>query len=146
MPIHFKKEVSIRWSDIDPNFHLRHSVYYDFGAQQRIEILEEVGLSLNVMQEVGFGPIIFREECIFKREVRLSDIITITAKIAKMRADGSRWTIQHVFTNLQNVECATLNIDGAWMDTKKRKLCNPTPQIVVDVLNAFPRSEGFVEE
>ncbi len=146
MPIHFKKEVSIRWSDIDPNFHLRHSVYYDFGAQQRIEILEEVGLSLNVMQEVGFGPIIFREECIFKREIRLSDIITITAKISKMRADGSRWTIQHVFTNLQNVECAILNIDGAWMNTKTRKLCNPTPQIVVDVLNAFPKAEGFLEE
>ena len=36
----FTKEISIRWSDLDPNFHVRHSAYYDFGAQHRIEILE----------------------------------------------------------------------------------------------------------
>lgn len=146
MSVNFSKKVSIRWADIDPNFHLRHSVYYDFGAQQRIEILEEAGLTLSVMQEQGFGPIIFREECIFKREIRLSDIISIDAKIVKLRADGSRWTIQHIFTNLQNTECAVLNIDGAWMDTKKRRLCSPVPAIVVDVLHSFPKGEGFIEE
>jgi acyl-CoA thioesterase FadM len=29
----FSKELSFRWSDLDPNFHVRHSAYYDFGAQ-----------------------------------------------------------------------------------------------------------------
>ena len=28
----FIKEISFRWSDLDPNFHVRHSAYYDFGA------------------------------------------------------------------------------------------------------------------
>jgi acyl-CoA thioester hydrolase len=36
----FSKQLSFRWSDLDPNFHVRHSAYYDFGAQHRIEILE----------------------------------------------------------------------------------------------------------
>ena len=58
----FVKTLSVRWADLDPNFHVRHSVYYDFGAQQRVEILEQSGLSLRIMQEQGFGPIIFREE------------------------------------------------------------------------------------
>jgi acyl-CoA thioester hydrolase len=31
------KQLSFRWSDLDPNFHVRHSAYYDFGAQHRIE-------------------------------------------------------------------------------------------------------------
>jgi acyl-CoA thioester hydrolase len=35
----FSKQLSFRWSDLDPNFHVRHSAY-DFGAQHRIEILE----------------------------------------------------------------------------------------------------------
>jgi acyl-CoA thioesterase FadM len=34
----FSKQLSFRWSDLDPNFHVRHSAYYDFGAQHRIEI------------------------------------------------------------------------------------------------------------
>ena len=33
----FSKQLSFRWSDLDPNFHVRHSTYYDFGAQHRIE-------------------------------------------------------------------------------------------------------------
>ena len=39
----FSKQISIRWADLDPNFHLRHSVYYDLGSQFRMELLEEAG-------------------------------------------------------------------------------------------------------
>jgi acyl-CoA thioester hydrolase len=39
------------------------TVYYDF-AQHRIEILESLGLTMSVMQTQGFGPILFREECV----------------------------------------------------------------------------------
>ena len=76
----FSKTISIRWADIDANFHLRHSAYYDFGAQQRMDVLEQSGLTLRIMQEQGFGPILFREECIFRKEISLSDTITITVK------------------------------------------------------------------
>ncbi len=141
----FSKTISIRWADLDPNFHLRHSVYYDFGTQQRIEILEQSGLTLNVMKEQGFGPVIFREECIFKREIKLSDTITIKAKISKMNADGSRFTFKHEFYNSANELCAILTLDGSWLDTKLRKLANPTPKIVLDVLNTFPKTSEFIE-
>jgi acyl-CoA thioester hydrolase len=32
----YSKKIDIRWSDIDANFHLRHSVYYDLGAFLRM--------------------------------------------------------------------------------------------------------------
>ena len=75
----FNKKLSIRWADLDPNFHLRHSVYYDFGAEQRVEILEANGLTLKFMQENHLGPVLFREECIFRREIRLGDEVFIIA-------------------------------------------------------------------
>jgi len=137
----FSKTISIRWADIDPNFHMRHSVYYDFGAQQRIEIIESLGLTLKLMQEQNFGPILFREECVFKKEIRLSDTITIHAKLAKRNADVSRWTIQHEFVSSDNKICAILTLDGAWLDTRQRKLLSPIPQIVIDVFDAFPTTE-----
>jgi acyl-CoA thioester hydrolase len=139
----FSKTISIRWADIDPNFHMRHSVYYDFGAQQRIEIIESLGLTLKLMQEQNFGPILFREECVFKKEIRLSDTITIHAKLAKRNADASRWTIQHEFVSSDNKICAILTLDGAWLDTRQRKLLSPTPKIVTDVFDAFPTTENF---
>jgi acyl-CoA thioester hydrolase len=142
--VSFSKTISIRWADLDPNFHLRHSVYYDFGSQQRIEILEQLGLTMNLMQQQQFGPIIFREECVFRKEIRLGDVIMIIAQLAKMKADASRWTIQHQFLNIDNKLCATLTIDGSWLDTSKRKLLSPIPQIVTDVFNFFPKSDDFI--
>ena len=136
----FTKEISIRWSDLDPNFHVRHSAYYDFGAQHRIEILEQLGLTMKAMQMEHFGPVLFREECVFRREIRLNSKVFINTKIGKMKADASRWTIVHELKNENDELYATISVDGAWIDTKLRKIANPTPQIAVDVMNNMPKT------
>lgn len=141
----FSTVISIRWADIDANFHLRHSAYYDFGAQHRVNILAKHGLTLATMQEQHFGPVLFREECVFKKEIHLTDVITISTCMAKMRHDGSRFTIQHLFTNEQQQRCALLTVDGAWIDTKLRKLLHPVLPIITEVMNLFPRGEQFEE-
>nr|WP_294934170.1 acyl-CoA thioesterase [uncultured Flavobacterium sp.] len=140
----FTKEISIRWSDLDPNFHMRHSAYYDFGAQHRIEILEQQGLTMKIMQQQHFGPVIFREECVFRKEIHLGDKIFISTKVGKMKADASRWTIIHELKDENDAMCAILTIDGAWMDTKLRKLAQPTPEIAHQVMSSFPKSEDFI--
>lgn len=140
----FTREISIRWSDLDPNFHVRHSAYYDFGAQHRIEILEREGLTKKVMQEGHFGPIIFREECVFRKEIHLGDKIFISTKMGKMKADASRWTIVHELKNDKEELCAVITLDGAWIDTKLRKLARPTPEIVGRVMGSFPKTEDFI--
>jgi acyl-CoA thioester hydrolase len=141
--IPYTKSVSIRWADLDPNFHLRHSVYYDFGAQQRIEILYALGLTPAVMKEQHFGPVIFREECIFRREIKFADEVTITAKLSRLTPDASRWTIQHELLSPDQKLLATLTVEGAWIDTNLRKLASPTPEIVRNVFNALPKSSAF---
>ena len=139
----FSKQLSFRWSDLDPNFHLRHSAYYDFGAQHRVELLEQLGITLRVMQTQHIGPILFREECVFRKEIKLSDVIIMQTKMSKMKADASRWSIIHEFYKEEEL-CAVITVDGAWMDTKLRKLASPTPQLIVDALNVFPKSDGFI--
>lgn len=141
----FSKQISFRWADLDPNFHVRHSVYYDFAAQHRVEILESLGLTMTVFQSQHFGPVLFREECIFKKELQLGDTILLYTKIAKMKADASRWSIEHEFKTAENQLCATLTVDGAWMDTKLRKLVNPVPEIAVQAMLRIPKSEDFIE-
>ncbi len=141
----FTKQIAIRWSDLDPNFHVRHSAYYDFGAQHRIEILEQLGLTMKVMQEQHFGPVLFREECVFRKEIRLNSNVFITTKIGKIKADASRWTIVHELKNENDELFATLTVDGAWIDTQLRKIANPTPKVAVDVMNSFPKTADFTQ-
>ena len=120
--------VQLRWSDLDPNFHLRHSIYYDWGALSRIEFLKLHGLNANAMQQLQIGPILFREECIFKREIRDGDPITIDLTLLKARRDYSRWSIKHVIMKNPETISAILIVDGAWINTKERKLSVPPPQ------------------
>lgn len=138
----FNRIIQLRWSDLDPNFHIRHSVYYDWGAFCRIEFLNEYGLSSEVMQQLQFGPVLFREECIFRKEIRSGDIININLEIIKSKKDYSRWSIQHRITKNEGTICATITVDGAWMDVVKRKLASP-PEKVHNVFDQMPRVEGF---
>ena len=138
----FSREVHLRWSDLDPNFHVRHSVYYDWGAFCRIEFLNQYGLNYKVMQELQFGPIIFREECVFRKEIRSGDEIKINLKLKGGRKDYSRWSIVHEITKADGTLCAVLTVDGAWMDTQKRKLAM-LPVIFNSAFEIIPRTENF---
>jgi acyl-CoA thioester hydrolase len=138
----YSQIVQVRWSDLDPNFHVRHSVYYDWGAQCRIAFLQAYGLTSAVMHELQFGPIIFREECIFRKEIRSGDEIHIDLRLLKGRKDFSRWTIGHEITRADGTTCALLTVDGAWIDLQRRKLASP-PDKVHEVFGSMPRSETF---
>ena len=138
----YTKPIELRWSDLDPNFHLRHSAYYDFGAYVRIWFLRDHGLSTTVMQEQHFGPIIFREECIFRREIKLGDNVTINVQLLKAREDLSRWSIQHQFIKDGDQLAATLIMDGAWIDTELRKLTT-IPENARESFAKMPKAENF---
>lgn len=126
----FSRGVEVRWADLDPNFHLRHSVYYDYGAFCRIEFLNLHGITTAFMQQHHFGPIIFREECVFKKEIRSSDSIIITLSVPEARPDMSRWTIRHHIYKQDKILAAIITLEGAWMDLEKRKLTIPPPEVV----------------
>ena len=138
----FSRPVPIRWSDLDPNYHVRHSVYYDWGAALRVDFLNSEGLTAGVMMQLGFGPILFREECIFRREIRSGDIIHINLQVLKARQDFSRWSIRHQIIKDDGTVCAILTVDGAWLDMARRKLATP-PEIVHQVFEKMPRAEEF---
>lgn len=138
----FNRILQIRWSDLDPNFHLRHSVYYDWGAFCRVEFLNEYGLTADVMMQLQFGPILFREECVFRREIKSGDRVRINLQVTKSRKDFSRWSIQHHILKNENELCAVLSVDGAWMHIGQRKLMSP-PAKVHEVFDLMPKAEGF---
>src|SRR3954463_4117246 len=136
----YVKPVEIRWSDLDPNFHVRHSVYYDFGAFVRMSFLTEKGLGPHVMLQHHLGPILFREECAFKREIQFGDVVTINLKLKQCSPTYSRWTFQHEIIKNGETLSAVITVDGAWLDTSKRKLTVP-PAFVSPTFEQLPRAE-----
>ena len=137
----FLKSIQVRWSDLDPNYHVRHSVYYDYGAYCRICFLSEHGANSAFFNAHHFGPILLREECIFRREIKLEDLVTIDLQLVRAKSDYSRWTIKHILTRNQE-HAATLSMDGAWIDTSIRKLTTPL-DLAQAAFQKMPRAEHF---
>jgi len=139
----FIKQVEIRWSDLDPNFHVRHSVYYDFGAFSRLSFFTENNITPQLMQQHNIGPILFREECVFKKEIHFGDTVFINVKLDKLTKDFSRWTLVHEIFKNDNVPAAFITVDGAWIDTIKRKLTIP-PDSFNELYKAVPKTGNFI--
>lgn len=137
----YVRPIEVRWSDLDPNYHVRHSVYYDYGAYCRICFLNEHGINSKFFTQHHFGPILFREECVFRRELKLGDTVTIDLQLVKSKHDHSRWTIQHILSR-NGEHAATLLLDGAWLDTSIRKLMIP-PEETRQTFESMPRASNF---
>lgn len=138
----FSLPLQIRWSDIDANNHLRHSVYYDYGAYSRMKLFTEIGITIEKLNTLAIGPVILREEAIFRREIKFEDSISITTELAKSSEDFSRWSFRHTLLKADGTLAATMNIDGAWIDTQRRKLAVP-PAALADNLGLIPKASDF---
>ena len=135
------KHPEIRWSDLDPNFHLKHSTYYDFGAYCRISFLYENGITGKLMKEHNIGPVLFREECFFKREIVFGDVVTINLKLKSLSKDFRKFSMQHeIFKN--DEAAAVLIIDGAWMSTALRKIVVP-PESVIQTIDVMEKTDDY---
>lgn len=137
----FTQRISVRWSDLDPNGHVRHSVYYDYGAQARVAYLQKHGFGIDWMKENGIGPVLFREEAKFLRELHMSDEITINVLITGLSEDHRKWSMRHEIRRGDEL-CAILDMDGAWLDLKQRRIA-PPPQELVDTFESLQHSEDF---
>lgn len=136
----------VLWSQIDANMHLRHSAYADFAAQARVEMLASLGMSASVMQQNKIGPILFREESIYYKEVKPGDTVSVTCLLTKCRVDGSRWSFTQEVFREDNVLAAKVNVDGAWIDMQQRKLTAPPKEFNERFLEQLPKADGFVLE
>lgn len=138
----FERQYTIIWANLDPNRHMRHSAYNDYAAQVRLEFFTAHGLDLKHLMELGIGPILFREDTRFFREVHMNECITVTLAASKLRKDGSKWSFLHTILKEDGQLACSIEVDGAWLDLEKRRVAQP-PQQIVEMLTHTPRTENF---
>ena len=138
-------EGQVMWSHIDANMHVRHSAYADFAAQARLNMLHKVGIKPADLLKQRIGPILFREEIIYLREIGADDHVRVTCEVSKSRPDGSRWSIRHEIYRQDGVKAAIINVDGAWIDMNIRKL-TALPETLAACFASAPLSADHVSD
>jgi len=136
-------DFEFRWSDVDANQHVMHSKYYEAAAHCRMSFLKEHGITMEVLREAKVGPILFREECIFRKELAGGEIVKVTFQLTKAKRDGSRFSAIHEFLKKDGTLAATLNVDLAWIDVIRRKLTSP-PQKAMEMMDQSPKHTDFI--
>ena len=130
-----------RWADMDPNGHMRHSAYADYAADQRIILLAAWGYDIKEFARLRLGPILFREETVFRKEVHIGEEIRVDSRLLSVNEDGTRWSTLHTIYKADGRLAATVTVDGAWLDLEKRKLTTP-PDALTAAFRALPRYEA----
>ena len=140
----FRTEMEVRWADLDANQHVRNTAYSEFATHARLRFLATRGFHAERFARLGIGPIFFREETVFRRELHLGDTVTVEVRSAGLAPDVSRWHVVHRILNGAGEEAARVTVEGAWMDLAARKLTAP-PEDLADALRSLPRAEGSGE-
>lgn len=108
----------------------------------RIACFSQHGLTNLRFEELRIGPILFREEAVFKREIKFEDRVTVDLSVTRATPDFSRWSVRHQFYKEDGILAAIIHLDGAWMDILTRKLAVPD-EFIQNVFDDFPKAVDF---
>jgi acyl-CoA thioester hydrolase len=140
----YEKTMEVRWADLDPNRHLRHSAYPDYATHIRFSYLVDHGYHPSRFAELNYGPVILKETTTFLKEVGPGERITMDFRMSGMARDCSRFRMNHRAHRSDGVLAAVVEVEGAWMDLATRKLRPPEPALA-ELLGALPRTDDFEE-
>jgi len=140
----FKVKFNTKWSDFDPNRHMRHTAYNDYAAELRVRFFQEHGLSMNEFAKLNIGPILFKEETSFYKEIHIGENIEVHMELEGVSKGIERWRFTHQIFNKDGVLAAEIKVYGAWIDLIKRKLTAP-PAEFVKIFEDLPKTSNFKE-
>lgn len=140
----YKQTFTTVWANFDPNRHMRHTAYNDFAAECRIRFFNDNGFTTDRFHKEQFGPILFKEETNFLREIKMGEDITVELYLDGASARGERFKLAHKLFKPNGVLAAEIKIFGAWLDLSSRKLMNP-PLDLVNAISTLEKTDSFEE-
>ena len=111
-----RHNVKVRFYELDPYGHLNHSAYIQLFETGRIEMLEDLGISLNELEKNNFRFVVSQIETAFLKPVAAGSFLAIETEIIEMRRASSLWWQQIVnktdVVATQRARVAITNRDG----------------------------------
>ena len=129
MSQYYSQTFHVKWSDVDPNMHLRGTVYLDYADNVRFSYLISKGLTPEVFKQLQIGPIIFQVTAKYLKEVHLNEILRVNVKLDYLSEDKRKFGISHDIFNAQDEVVCKVKVDGAFMGLVKRKVIVPPTKV-----------------
>ena len=142
--MNYQVTFATKWSDFDPNRHMRHTAYNEYAAEVRIRYFASQNFSIEEFTKFNVGPILFEESTSFRKEIHLGENITVNLKLSGLSENNERWKITHEVFNEAGKLSAIIKVYGAWIDLEKRKLTIPPREADYLFLNA-EKTDDFEE-
>ena len=140
----FNVTFKTKWADFDANRHMRHTAYNDYAAEVRVRYFKEQGMPIEDFAKENLGPILFKEETNFYKEIHLGEDITVNLTLKALSNNLERWKLQHQLFNEAGKLAAQINVYGAWIDLDKRKLAVPSEKFK-NLFSSIDKTDDFEE-
>ena len=144
MDIPFIIEFTVGWGDLDANNHMRNTAYLDFAATARFTFFTQHGFPAARFRELQFGPVAFKDEVEYARELMLLESFRVNFLQDGMNRDGSAFRIVNEFLNAKGERAALVKTHGAWFNLGQRKIQPPPPELLAAMQN-LPKTATFSE-
>ena len=140
----FNVVFATKWADFDPNRHMRHTAYNDYAAEVRARFFNDQGFSMEIFAKENLGPILFKEETSFYKEIHMGENITVDLHLKAVSKNLERWKLEHHIFNEAGKLSAVVNVYGAWIDLHQRKLAVPSEKFRA-LFSSLDKTEDFEE-
>jgi len=143
-PVRFVQQFRVGWGDIDGNGHMANTAFLDRAADTRVMFFSEHGFPAPRFLAERIGPVILREELVYRKELRLLDEFTVDLETLGFSSDGTRFHVSNTFRNASGEVAAVVRSQGVWFDLDQRRPRPPLPELDA-VQRQMDRGDGFSE-
>ena len=135
-------DMRVRWSDMDPNGHVRHSAYLDYAAHIRICYFEESDYPVSRLDQERIGPVLFSESIDYRRELKSAEKISCDISLVGLSKNQKHWLLRHHVYKASGELAAILNCRGAWLHLDNRCVIPATNDLYASLLQ-LQRTDDF---
>ncbi len=134
----------VSWGHVDGNAHMANTAFLDRAADTRFLFFAEHGFPAARFIADRVGPVIGRDELVYRKELRLLDEFSVDLEMVGLSPDGIRFELSNTFLNGTGEVAAVVTSEGVWFDLDKRRPRPPLPELD-GVQRGMPRSVRFKE-
>ncbi len=132
----YRQRFRVRYSDLDTNGHVANTSYLKYSLDTRVGFLFANGLTADMMRDSGYGPIVFREDITYLKELFVPDEIEVRYWVRSLHEDGIRFRMCTQIFRSDEELAASIEIYGGWISLSRRRLEKP-PKEVWDLMLAL---------
>ena len=136
------KQVKFRWSDLDPNRHVRNSAYTDAFVEMRMTMFKKAGYTIDTLGKLQLGPVALNEHTYYLKEILGAQTVSVDICLAGHSEDQRYWRFAQHMYNEEGVLCAYHEFAFGVMDLVKRKIVTP-PKEMLEAFFHLTRTEQF---